>query len=88
MSQSEEGMPSSPLDRPVLSLIDAASIFIFAAVGKASHSADGSLDFAAVLLTALPFLLSWFVVSPLVGCYKPGATADIKSSVVEVGKGW
>mmetsp|Transcript_20475 Transcript_20475/g.30028 ORF Transcript_20475/g.30028 Transcript_20475/m.30028 type:complete len:244 (+) Transcript_20475:47-778(+) len=87
-SDESEGMPSSPLDRPVLSLIDATSIFIFAAVGKASHSPDGSLDIAAVLLTALPFLLSWFVVAPLMGCYKPGATADIKGSVIEVGKGW
>jgi hypothetical protein len=85
----EDGVPSSPLDRPVLSMIDAVSLFIFTATGKASHSADGeSLDMLAVFITALPFLLSWFIISPLVGCYKPEATKDIQSAAVQATKGW
>eukprot|EP00980_Cylindrotheca_fusiformis_P014340 scaffold3827_cov179-Cylindrotheca_fusiformis.AAC.4 len=87
-SAEEEGVPRSPLDRPVLAAIDTIAILTFAAVGKASHSADGSIDGLAVAMTALPFLLSWFVVAPLLGCYSPGATADIKSAIVQTGKGW
>jgi hypothetical protein len=83
-----EGVPSSPLDRPVLATIDTAAILAFAAVGKASHSGDGSIDFLAVAMTALPFLLSWFATAPLLGCYTPGATADVKSAVLQTGKGW
>lgn len=91
MSESSEGedvLPRTPLDRPVLAAIDAAAILAFAAVGKASHSADGSIDVFAVAMTALPFLLSWFVIAPLLGCYTPSATADIKSAVLQTGKGW
>jgi hypothetical protein len=85
----EDGVPSSPLDRPVLSMIDAVSLLIFSAIGKASHSAaDGSLDILAVFVTALPFVLSWFIISPLVGCYKPEATKDVKSAAVQATKGW
>lgn len=83
-----DDIPKSPFDRPVLSLIDFFSIFAFAAVGKASHSADGSLDVMAVAQTAFPFLLSWFVTAPLLGCYTPSATADLKSSVTQTAKGW
>jgi len=85
---STEGVPSSPLDRPVLSAIDAIALFVFAGVGKASHSADGSLDFIAVLVTAFPFLVSWFLIAPLVGSYTPEATRDVKSAVIQASKGW
>jgi hypothetical protein len=88
MSSSDD-VPSSPLDRPVLSLIDTVAILTFAAVGKASHSAvDGSLDIAAVFLTALPFLASWFLTAPFLGCFTPSATADLKQAVTTAAKGW
>ena len=84
-----EGVPSSPLDRPVLSAIDATALFVFAGVGKASHSAvDGSLDLAAVGVTAFPFLVSWFVIAPLVGSFTPEATRDVKSAAFQTAKGW
>mmetsp|Transcript_1891 Transcript_1891/g.5002 ORF Transcript_1891/g.5002 Transcript_1891/m.5002 type:complete len:167 (-) Transcript_1891:514-1014(-) len=84
-----DGVPSSPLDRPVLSAIDAASLLVFAGIGKASHSAvDGSIDPLAVLATAFPFLLSWFLVAPLVGSYKPGATRDVSSAAVQSARAW
>lgn len=88
-NEDDNGVPSTPLDRPVLSAIDASSLLVFAAVGKASHSAvDGSLDIGAVLVTAFPFLLSWFLLSPLVGSYKPEATKDVQSSAIQAAKGW
>lgn len=88
VSADEDGMPSTPIDRPVLSLIDAGMLFAFAAVGKASHNPDGSLDFLAVATTAFPFLSSWFATAPFLGCYTPQATADLKSAVSTTAKGW
>ena len=88
LSSNDDGISSSPLDRPVLSLMDTAAILTFAAVGKASHTADGSIDVFAVLVTAFPFLVSWFLVSPLLGCFTPSATADLKQAVLTTGKGW
>lgn len=89
MSESaDEGVPSTPLDRPVLAAIDALAIIVFAAIGKASHAPDGSIDLLSVGMTAFPFLLSWFLTAPLMGCYTPDATSDIKSAVVQTGKGW
>lgn len=86
---STDGIPSSPLDRPVLSAIDTLSLLVFAGVGKASHSAvDGSLDLVAVLVTAFPFLVSWFLVAPLVGSYRPEATKDISSAAIQTTKAW
>ena len=88
-SLATDGVPSSPLDRPILSAIDATALFIFAGIGKASHSAvDGSLDVFAVLVTAFPFLVSWFLIAPLVGSYTPEATRDVKSAVIQTAKGW
>ena len=52
--ESESKEISTPLDKPLLASIDFASLVTFAGVGKASHSADGSLDIAAVFVTAFP----------------------------------
>ena len=88
-TNNDEGIPSSPLDRPVLSAIDTLSLLVFAGVGKASHSTvDGSLDLVAVLVTAFPFLVSWFLVAPLLGSYRPEATKDISSAAIQTTKAW
>ena len=86
----EDKVPSSPIDRPIVSLIDTVALTTFAAVGKASHNPDGSWDVLGVLLTAFPFLVSWFAVAPLMGCFTPQATTsgDIKQSTISVAKGW
>lgn len=82
-------IPSTPFDRPVLSLIDAVMLVVFAAVGKASHNTlDGSLDLGAVAQTAGPFLVSWFAVSPWLGCFTPMATGDWKESTITTTKAW
>ena len=81
---------TTPLDKPVLAVTDLLSLLLFAGIGKASHSADGSLDLPAVLQTAAPFLFAWFGTSPLTGVYKD---IDLGSDgLVDVGrlvaKGW
>ena len=88
-SSADDGVPSAPLDRPVLSVIDLTGLFVFAGIGKASHSAvDGSLDVAAVLVTVFPFWVSWLLLAPLAGCYTPEATRDTRSAAVQAAKGW
>ena len=71
-SGEDQGLSSStPLDRPLLALVDAAALTGFAAVGKASHSGpNGAIELSAVLQTAFPFLLAWFATSPLTRVYK------------------
>ena len=86
---------STPLDRPVLAGVDLLSLIIFAAVGKASHAANGELDPLAVLGTAAPFVVSWFLTSPLSGVYDPRANRRrrpsdnmIVSELQTAVKGW
>lgn len=82
----------TPLERPVLAVVDTLALVVFAAVGKSSHSPDGSLDIAAVLVTAFPFIASWIATSPLTGVYSPDERGEevnlVGSIVVKVGKGW
>ena len=61
---------SSPFDRPLLMALDVASFTAFAAVGKASHAPDGSIDAAAVAVTAAPFVVAWLGTSPWTGVYR------------------
>ena len=81
---------STPLDRPVLAAVDVAALIGFAAVGKASHSADGSLDIGAVLFTAFPFITSWLLTSPLTGVYtKDSKDGNVVSAAfLKTFKGW
>ena len=53
-------------ERPVLAAGDAAAIVVFAGIGRMNHASDDG----SVLLTALPFLVSWFLVAPLLGAYR------------------
>ncbi len=83
---------STPLDQPILASLDFLSFMIFAAIGKASHSADGSLDIGAVTTTAFPFLLSWFATSPLTGIYNDDDYDGEKNELFDAAKvtlkGW
>lgn len=81
---------STPLDRPLLAVIDVVALFIFAAIGKASHAPDGSLDIPAIGLTAFPFVLSWLATSPLTGVYSSDDNSGnvIQDTVVKTAKGW
>ena len=81
---------TSPLDRPLLAALDVASLTAFAAVGKASHAPDGSMDVAAVAVTAAPFVVAWLGTSPWTGVYR---TLDndrqiVVASLVQTTKGW
>lgn len=80
----------TPLDRPLLAVVDSISLVIFAAIGKSSHSADGSLDLIGILITAFPFITAWLATSPLTGVYSPDDREQniLSSTALKVGKGW
>ena len=84
------GSLTTPLDRPVLAAVDVAALLGFAAVGKASHSADGSLDVGAVASVAFPFVTSWLLTSPLTGVYSDDAKDGnvVSESFLKAAKGW
>lgn len=89
-SDSDDTSLSTPLDRPVLALVDLASLLTFAAVGKASHTPDGSIDPIATASVAFPFLTAWFAISPLTGVYSQDERGGslILETFIKSGKGW
>jgi hypothetical protein len=61
---------------------DALVFIIFAVIGRQSHGEDAGLGAAGqVIWTALPFLLSWFLISPFIGAYRRELMADPKKMV-------
>ena len=82
----------TPLDRPLLAIIDTISLTIFAAIGKSSHSSDGSLDILSVLITAFPFITVWLATSPITAVYSPDYKNEksnvIASVLMKVMGGW
>lgn len=66
---------------------DALALVAFAIVGRSMHMHALSLD-AESLKTALPFVLSWLAVSPLLGAFTRDATSSLGAGVFSVVKGW
>ena len=92
-NDNEKAFFSTPLDRPLLALVDMVALLVFAGIGKASHAPDGSLDLLAVATVAFPFALSWFITSPITGVYDAPDDYERKGNVVQdafikAGKGW
>ena len=81
---------STPLDRPLLAAVDMVALIGFAAIGKASHSADGGLDVGAVLATSFPFVTSWLLTSPLTGVYTEDSKDGnvVSEAFVKTARGW
>ena len=82
----------SAIDRPVLALLDLVSLLVFAAIGRASHASDGSIDVLATCQTALPFVVAWFTSSFFTGVYGPVGDDDTSNVVVQswkqTARGW
>ena len=76
------------IDRPLLAFGDTIALWIFAAIGRASHAENG--DIFGTLYTALPFILGWFALSPLLGSYsmKATATRSIPYTATKLLPGW
>ena len=67
--------PGLPWRATALVAGDTAAFLLFAAVGRRTHDeASGLAAIGQIAITALPFALGWFAVSPLVGAFRRGLT--------------
>lgn len=85
-SEEESSNTKSILDRPGLAALDFGAILLFAFIGTSSH--NSASDFLAIFAVAIPFLISWFAVTPFLGLYNQEATSDIKTALTTTAKGW
>lgn len=68
---------------------DALSFLIFTGVGRNTHGeASGLAALGQVALTALPFALGWFLVSPWVGAYRRAATDTARRMLTRTELAW
>jgi hypothetical protein len=68
---------------------DALSFLVFAGVGRNTHGeASGLGALGQVALTALPFALGWFLVSPWVGAYRRAATDGMRRMATRTELAW
>ncbi len=68
---------------------DALSFLVFAGAGRNTHGeASGLGALGQVALTALPFALGWFLVSPWVGAYRRAATAGVRRMLTRTELAW
>ncbi|MFM2308616.1 MAG: hypothetical protein RLY87_736 [Chloroflexota bacterium] len=63
--------PSKFMTPVVVTAADIGALILFAAIGRQSHAESN--QFLAILSTALPFIVSWLVVSALTGLERPQA---------------
>lgn len=64
-----ETQSNLPVHLAVLIGGDLVTLLLFTWFGRSSHALS-SLDIAAMLTTAAPFLISWFVLAPLAGLFR------------------
>ncbi len=55
----------------MVSGVDIIALLLFAAIGRQNHAESN--QFLAILSTALPFIVSWLIVSALAGLERPQA---------------
>lgn len=84
--ESPTALEATPLDKPAKAAVDGVALITFAAIGKSSHAPDGSIDVAATLAVAAPFLLSWFATSPLTTVYEE--VSGLSSVALQTARGW
>ena len=73
----------------VLALGDMLAFLAFAAIGRGSHGeATGLAAIPQVILTAAPFAIAWFIVTPFVGVYRRELLADPRKMAARTLLGW
>jgi len=73
-------------NRVDLAVVDSLAILTFAFVGRSNHG-EG-VDLLAVFATALPFLLSWFALSPFTGTFSRQSTSSKANIPKGIVLGW
>jgi hypothetical protein len=80
-----------PYKQAVIMLVigDLLCFLIFVAFGRNSHGeASGFAAIPQIIITALPFIAGWFLVSPFVGAFRHKILARPKSMVIRTAVSW
>jgi hypothetical protein len=68
---------------------DAISFLVFAGTGRNQHGETSGLGaLGQIALTALPFALGWFLVSPWVGAYRRRLTDTVRRMLTRTEMAW
>lgn len=74
---------------PLLIVGDALCFLLFAGLGRDTHGeATGLGALGQIALTALPFALAWFIVSPWLSAYRRAATDTIRRMLTRTWLAW
>ena len=80
-----------PYNQAVIMLVigDLICFLIFAALGRNTHGeASGFAAIPQIILTALPFVAGWFLVSPLVGAFRHKILSQPRAMVIRTALAW
>jgi Protein of unknown function (DUF3054) len=80
-----------PYKQAVILLVigDLLCFLIFVAFGRSSHGeASGFAAIPQIIVTALPFIAGWFLVSPFVGVFRQKILAQPRSMVMRTAVAW
>ena len=80
-----------PYKRAVILLVigDLLCFLIFVAFGRSSHGeASGFAAILQIIITALPFIAGWFLVSPFVGVFRHKILAQPRSMALRTALAW
>lgn len=73
----------------VLASGDLLAFLAFSAIGRGSHGEEtGLAAIPAVIMTAAPFAIAWFVVSPFVGVYRKELVANPRKMAMRTFIAW
>jgi Protein of unknown function (DUF3054) len=73
----------------VLASGDLLAFLAFSAIGRGSHGeATGLAAIPAVIMTAAPFAVAWFIVSPFVGVYRRELVAKPRKMAIRTFIAW
>jgi hypothetical protein len=68
---------------------DILCFLIFVALGRNSHGEESGFGaIPQIIVTALPFLAGWFLVSPFVGAFRHKIMAQPKAMVIRTALSW
>lgn len=68
---------------------DAVAFLVFAIIGRRSHGEGAGLQAVLqIAWTALPFLVAWFLIAPLLGAFRRDVLNDPKKMEAQTLKAW
>jgi hypothetical protein len=65
---------------------DTLALLLFSAIGRSNHAED--INLLDTIITAAPFLISWFLISPFLGAFSRNATSSKLSAFTGIIPGW